>query len=225
VRYITHIFFSFLLIFSLQTKAQLLDSLKEIIKSRSTIDLRIESRYSFINNELANISGFRIGVGFKRKLRLGGGISWLSSDLSQNVYLPNESNVLTSTPKYLRLGYVCIYADFVFYKTQRWQLSIPVQTGVGYAWYQFNYRYDMHSGPKNIFFIYEPGVSTQFKITRWVGLGFDVNYRFVLKNNRYVVDQFSSPTYAPKILFWVDQLFYELFPKTGLTKKYGPAVW
>jgi hypothetical protein len=214
-----------LFVFFFKAGAQLIDSFKVIIKSKSSIDLRLESRYSFINNDLATISGIRIGAAFRRKLRYGGGISWLSSPLTEYVYKPNEYNVLTSTPKYLRLAYICIYADFVFYKTKRWQLSIPVQAGMGMAWYQFNYKYDLHSEPKNLFFIYEPGVSTQFKVTRWAGLGFDVNYRFVLKNNRNIVDQFSSPTYAPKLLFWIDQLFYELFPKTEITKKYGPAVW
>ncbi len=73
--------------------------------------------------------------------------------------------------------------------------------------------------------LYEPGISTHFKAFKWLGLGVDVGYRFALKNNYYVAAQFNSPTYAFKIMFWADQLFYDLFPKAKLTEKKGPAAW
>ena len=214
-----------LFIFFFKANAQLLDSLKVIIKSKSSIDLRLESRYSFIDNDFAGITGFRVGVSFRRKLRFGGGVSWLKSKIYQYEYLPNEYNVLVSTPKYLRLAYICLYADFVFYKTQRWQVSVPIQTGIGASWFQYEKAYNLNSSKKYILMLYEPGIATQFKIFKWFGLGVDVGYRFVLKNNKYVGERFNSPTYAFKILFWADQLYYDIFPKSKWTKKFGPAVW
>ncbi|HRD37405.1 MAG TPA: hypothetical protein PLC65_02130 [Bacteroidia bacterium] len=208
-----------------KSKAQLFDSLQQIIKSKASIDLRLESRYSFINNELAAINGIRIGASFRRKLRFGGGISWLKSDLYDDIYIPNSNGDLISNRKFLRLGYVCLYADVVFYKTKRWQVSVPIQTGLGLSWYQFNDSYNLNSQPKYFLWIYEPGISTHFKIFKWLGLGMDVNYRFTLKNNKNISEQFSSPTYALKFLFWADQLFYDLFPNSKITEKRGPAQW
>src|SRR5574343_453388 len=95
--------------------------------------------------------------------------------------------------RYLRLGYICLYADFVFHKTKRWQLSVPIQTGLGMSWFQYKDNYNLKSQPKYFLWIYEPGISTQFKIFRWAGIGIDVNYRFTLKNNKNIGDHFNSP--------------------------------
>lgn len=203
----------------------MIDSFKVIIKNRASIDLRIESHYSFIDNEIAGISGFRAGVSFRRKLRFGGGISWLKSEISQNQYIPNENGVLISTPKYLRLAYVALYADFVFYKTKRWQVSVPIQTGIGASWFQYQKPYNLGTSKKYLLLLYEPGISTHFKIFKWCGLGVDVGYRFAIKNGDYIEQRFNSPTYAFKILFWADQLYYDLFPNSKWSKKNGPAAW
>lgn len=202
-----------------------MDSFKVILKSRSSIDIRLESRYSFIDNELAGISGIRAGVSFRRKLRFGGGISWLKSDIFQNVYLPNESGIPVPKTKYLKLAYIALYADFVFYKTKRWQVSIPIQTGIGASWFQYQKAYNFSAGKKYLLALYEPGIATSFKIFKWFGLGADVGYRFALKNNKNVDYQYSYPTYAFKILFWADQLYYDIFPNSKLSKKFGPAIW
>ncbi len=226
MKYARHIIFFFVLfIFFFKANAQLLDSLKVIIKSKSSIDLRIESRYSFIDNELADISGIRIGVSFRRKLKFGGGISWLKSDLAETVFVPNENGILISTPKYLKLAYACLYADFVFYKTKRWQVSVPLQIGAGATWFQYEKGYHLNSTNKRLLLLYEPGISTQFKIFKWFGLGVGVCYRFAIKNNSAISERLSSPTYAFKVLFWADQLYYDLFPKSKLAKKRGPSSW
>jgi len=226
VRTVRFIFLTILVfLFCLKGKSQLLDTFKILLKSKSSLDLRLESRYSFINNNLASITGIRIGASFKRKLRLGGGISWLTSDIIHSNYTVSESNLIVYTPKYLKLAYLAFYADFVFYKTKRWQVSVPLQTGIGYTWFQDYYHRGLGNSNKYLFFIYEPGISTNFKVFKWCGFGVDVGYRFTLKNSAYVPERFSSPTYAFKVLFWADQLFYELFPENKITKKRGPAVW
>lgn len=226
MKYGKHILFAIaIFLFFFKAEAQILDSFKVILKSKSSIDLRLESRYSFIENEFAGISGIRIGASFKRKLRFGGGVSWLKSDIIESEYITNEYNVLVLTPKYLKMAYICVYTDVVFYKTKRWQLSVPIQAGIGASWFQYNKSYSFNTSNKRLLVLYEPGISTHFKIFKWFGLGADVGYRFVLKDNRHMKETFSSPTYAFKILFWADQLFFDLFPKSRLAQKKGPATW
>lgn len=195
------------------------------MKCKASVDLRLESRYSFINNELATINGIRIGASFKRKIRFGGGLSWLKSDIYENEYQPVELNQFMTVKRHLKLGYVCLYVDFVFYKTKRWQLSIPIQTGLGMSWFQYSEKYNLKTNPKYFLWIYEPGVSTHFKIFKFLGIGADINYRFTLKNNKNISEQFSSPTYAVKLMFWADQLFFDMFPKSKFALKKGPAAW
>ena len=208
------------------TKAQLLDTFRVLIHAKSSMDLRLESRYSFITHDPAIITGIRIGASFKRKLKMGIGVSWLKNDITQPGYVINELNKQDTVTKYLKLGYICYYLDFVFYKTKRWQLSVPIQAGTGMSWWQTSKRYNLGGDyNKSFLLLYEPGISTQFKLFPFLGVGVDCGYRFTLKNNKYVGDKLNSPTYAFKVLFWADQLFYELFPKHKFSKKRGPAHW
>lgn len=209
-----------------KTKAQFLDSLHQTFNSKSIIDARYESRWSFIRNELIAVSGVRLGVAYKRKLRIGGGISWLKTNWAENFYSTNINGETILEVKYLKFAYLCYYIDFVYYRTKRWQLSVPIQVGTGMSWYQKQKQYRFHiPEKKNLLLLYEPGITVQFKITRWLGAGTDVAFRFVLRNEKKIGQQLNSPTLSIKALFWPDQLFYVCAPNSKVTKRYGPAEW
>lgn len=207
-------------------RAQFLDSLHAVFNSKSNIDARIESRYSFIRNELISVTGVRLGVAYKRKLRIGGGISWLKTNKPYNFTYNDIPGVSISQTKYLKFAYICYYIDFVYYRTKRWQLSVPIQAGTGLSWFQSstNYYINKHD-KKNFLLLYEPGITAQYKIFRYLGIGSDVAFRFVLKNNKKIGEHLNSPTLSFKLLFWPDQLFYVLNPEGKITKRYGPAEW
>ena len=209
-----------------QLRAQFLDSLHQIFNSSSSIDARLESRWSFIRNEVITVTGVRLGVAYHRKLRIGGGLSWLQTNRPEIFREVNELGVEQDVTRYLKFGYLCYYIDFVYYRTKRWQLSVPIQLGTGMSWFQKEQVYHTNIKDKKYFLLlYEPGITVQFKIFRWLGLGGDVAFRFVMRNQKKIGEQLNSPTLSGKILFWPDQLFYELAPKNKLTKLYGPAEW
>lgn len=215
-----------MLIFSFQLRAQFLDSLHQIFNSSSSIDARLESRWSFIRNEVITVTGVRLGVAYHRKLRIGGGISWLQTNRTELFTQTNALGNSEEVNKYLKFGYLCYYIDFVYYRTKRWQLSVPIQLGTGMSWFQKEPQYHTQIKDKKYFLLlYEPGITMQFKIFRWFGLGGDFAFRFVMRNQKKIGEQLNSPTLSGKILFWPDQLFYELAPKNTLTKRYGPAEW
>lgn len=206
--------------------AQFLDSLHDIFNHKSSIDARLESRNSFIDNQIMSVTGVRLGVAFQRKLRIGGGVSWLKSDFKRDFYLQNELGKTDTISKFLKMGYLAYYIDFVFYKTKRWQLSVPIQAGTGFTWWKNDKNYLVREKEKKYFLVlYEPGITVQFKAFKWFGLGADVAYRFTLVNSKKIGEKLNSPTYSFKILVWFDQLYYELFPNSKFTKKKGPAVW
>jgi len=222
------VLFIFLFCFLVTTgKAQFLDSMNLMFRSHSSIDARLESRVSFYKNELINITGVRLGIAYKRKLRIGGGFSWVKSDYTSEFYEYNSDlSKIDTVSKYMKLGYLCYYIDFVFHRTKRWQLSVPIQAGTGLSWFQKEKAYRFHNhDPKYFLFLYEPGITVQFKVFRWVGLGADVAYRFTLKNQKKIGEKLNSPTYSIKVLFWPDQLFYQVLPNHKLSKRYGPAEW
>lgn len=210
----------------LLAKAQLIDSLREAFRHKYSIDARLESRNSFIDNQLISVSGVRLGLAFQRKFRLGLGVSWLKSDFKSTSSVIDPMGKPETIISYLKFVYLCYYVDFVFYKTKRWQLSVPIQAGTGSSWFQPKANYNVKTDTRKYFLLlYEPGITAQFKLTRWAGLGADVAYRFTLKNNKKISEKLNSPTYSFKILIWFDQLFYELFPKSQISKRYGPAYW
>lgn len=215
-----------IMICSIKLQAQFLDSLHQIFNSSSSIDARLESRWSFIRNEAITVTGVRLGVAYHRKLRIGGGLSWLQTYRTELFTETNAAGNPEDVKKYLKFGYICYYIDFVYYRTKRWQLSVPVQLGTGMSWFQKEPQYHAHITDKKYFLLlYEPGITMQFKIFRWLGLGGDFAFRFVMRNQKKIGEQLNSPTLSGKILFWPDQLFYELAPKNTLTKRYGPAEW
>ena len=228
------VFIFFLLLGSVFGKAQLLDTLRDFLKTKYSVDVRLESRASFIGNELTSISGVRAGLTFKRKLRIGGGLSWLKTNgynwLKTNVkkdfYNVNDFGKTDTISKYLKFVYLCHYIDFVFYKTKHWQLSVPIQIGTGLLWFQEKKNYSFgNKESKYLLFLYEPGITIQYKAFKWLGVGADVAYRFAVQNRKKTGEQLSSPSLTFKALFWFDYLFYELFPKHEITKRFGPAVW
>ena len=207
-------------------KAQFIDSLNYAFKHKYSIDARLESRTSFINHQFTSVTGVRLGVAFQRKLRIGGGISWLKTHVSNNFYSTNALGKTDTLTKFLKFVYFCYYIDFVFYKTKRWQLSVPIQLGTGSSWYQQTKSYSFgNNEEKHFLFLYEPGITVQFKLFKWLGGGADFAYRFAFQNSKKSNVHLNSPSLSFKALFWIDQLFYELFPKSELTKKYGPAYW
>lgn len=222
MRVITIIIF---LIISFTTKGQFLDTFKVFLKSRPSIDARLESRYSFLNNSPTKVSGVRLGLSFRRKLRVGIGYSWLDTDVKDAKLITDAFGNLRYTNEYLKFGYVCYYADFVFHKTKRWQLSVPIQVGTGMYWTQYNDGLKTIKSKQRLLLFYEPGITVQFKATRWCGLGLDVCARLALRNTKYVGEKLNSFVLAPKLLIWFDQIFYMTFPKSKITQKFGPAYW
>jgi hypothetical protein len=202
-----------------------MDSIPQILSGKFGIDARIESRNSFIDYQLVSITGLRAGLSFQRKLRFGVGLSWLDSDVISAVpavQLPGDTAL---RKRLIKLAYFCVYSDVVFHKTKRWQLSVPLQVGLGSSWLEDPSSDDPSKDqPSQLLLLYEPGISAQYKFFRWFGAGADIAYRFTVRNSA-VADRLSSPTYSFKVLVWFDQLFFVMFPKSFVTKRFGPAVW
>ncbi len=202
-----------------------MDSLGDLLRGKYSLDFRIESRNSLIDDQLVSRTGFRVGATFRRKLRLGVGVSWMNSLVLSTLQPPVIENDTIVHNLYVKLAYVCYYADVVFHKTKRWQLSVPLQFGTGMEWLEDPLKpSDERQQGKHFLLLYEPGITIQYKFYKWLGAGADVTYLFVFPNSK-TTTRLSSQTFTFKILFWFDQLFYDVFPNSKITKRFGPSFW
>lgn len=214
-----------LLLFNFSVKAQWMDTLSLLMHSKPNIDVRMETRISFYNHDYKKVTGVRLGLSFKRKLRLGIGYSWLDSDIKESLLITNSSGNKIFADNYLKFGYICYYADFVFHKTKHWQLSVPIQAGTGLYWTQYNDGSQTIKSSKKLLLIYEPGISVQYKILQWCGLGIDICGRLALRNTNLISNKLNSAVFGFKYMIWFDELFYVIAPKSKIAQKYGPATW
>lgn len=206
--------------------AQLFDSLNTALHGSKAIDFRFESRNSFINHDRIEVQSLKIGVTFGKRITFGGGYSWLKTPLyDKYTYTDTELHKDTVLNQRIRLNYICYYMDYIFYKSKRWQYSIPTQFGTGYMKFNWNYK-DINFQSKSFFFLYETGVTVKYKFFTWLGAGANVGYRFIVKNNKRITNKFNSPIYSIGVIIYWNQLALAVFPKNKLANKWlGPVEW
>lgn len=210
-----------------EVKAQWVDTLKTALRGRKSFDFRFESRNSFVDNERTEIQSLKFGITFGRKLSAGLGYSWLSTPVIQKIYVHDpELSKDTLINKSMKLNYVCTYVDFIFYKTKRWQYSVPMQFGIGGISFYHSYREIGYESQKRTILLYEPGVNVKYKIFSWLGIGANVGYRIVLKNNKYTGNKLNSPIYSAGVLIYWDKILVKLLPNNKkINEWFGSEEW
>ncbi|HEY1038872.1 MAG TPA: hypothetical protein VGF30_05665 [Bacteroidia bacterium] len=219
-------FIAFLLIAGI-ARAQFMDSLHVALNGSKTFDFRFESRNSFVDHDRVEVQSLKMGVTFGRKISVGGGYSWLKTKLYDKYsYYDSDLKSSVQVNRRVRLNYFCYYVDYIFYKSKRWQYNIPTQFGTGFARFEYTNKAAEKIEEKFLVFLYEPGVNVKFKIFTWLGLGGNVGYRIVFKNNKFLGKKLNSPIYSGGVIIYWDQLALALFPKNKLANKWlGPVEW
>lgn len=189
------------------------DSIQSSMDQKTKVTFRFNSRNSFITDRRARIFGFKLGVDFNNTLRMGGGFNILSSDLYREKIVMDSLGMPDTIASRLHFGYLAYYIEYVFYKTKRWEFSIPIQLGFGNSRFEHDYEGDKIIEHKKMVIVYEPAVSGQYRFFEWAGVGMDVGYRFMLLNNKAIQQNLNSPIYAFKLLIFIGPLYRSVFKK------------
>lgn len=181
-----------LLIYQHHADAQLLDSLRRYFSFKPSLDWDWDTRNTIITSRRARVSGYKIGLDFASKLKLGMGLNLLDS--YHPYQLKNASG--ESQTASLRMWYPCVYAEYVFHKRKKWTFTVPVQLGWGRAWYQ-NRAYKPSVRTKSgTIVLYEPCLSGEYRILPWLGLGAEGGFRIVLVKSKLIQERFTAPIYV-----------------------------
>jgi hypothetical protein len=113
-----------------------------------------------------------------------------------------------------------MYTQYYFYKTRYWEFSILPQVGIGNTYYRINQLGVNTETPRTRVVLYEPMMTGEYKILKWLGVGADLGFRFALKNRSIVKERFTAPMYSFHVDIYWSTLTRILFPDHPIVKKY-----
>ncbi|MBI3500956.1 MAG: hypothetical protein HY063_04100 [Bacteroidetes bacterium] len=208
--------------FSLFTSAQVEDSIRVAFHSKPKLIGGINTKNTFINGFRSPIYTAYAGLDFNHTVRIGAGLSWLHLSPYENgrdntpFYLTqtfsDTSGVHEVHPE-LQFRYINLFFEYVYFKSKKWQFSVPLQIGIGGSSYQYNYNGKKNSEDAHTILLYEPTVSGQYRIIKWFGVELDVGYRIMLVTNKNIKGKFDSPIYNAGIVIYWGELYRMVFPK------------
>ncbi|MCX7729119.1 MAG: hypothetical protein N2203_06590 [Bacteroidia bacterium] len=203
----------------------MMDTLYFHLKQKPGVDFNFETRNSLLLNDNVKFTGVKIGLRFGKKFRTGISYNWLRTKTYNSVKYFYD-NLDDTTRGYFKMGYWSIYMKFVYHKTKRWEYSVPLQFGWGSSWIQEqkNLSFKNQMFKRNML-VYEPTVSIQYKLLKFLALSTNLGYRFVWHHDKKLLSQLNGPIYVFNISFLFDQFFFEAFPESAITQKFGPAEW
>lgn len=210
------IVFCFICFFTSLKSQPALDTIKYSLLQKPVLFGKFGTRNSFINNNRAEILGVQLGLNYGNYTRFGIGYNQLyssSSAFDKQFYFANSNNKTDTVNAKLKLWYFSVFAEYIYYQNNKWKYSIPLQLGVGQGYYQYNLNNEKNRIDENLLFVYEPAVSVEYKIVKWVGVGVDIGFRFIITNYKQLNEKLNSPTYAFKLVIYYNEIYKSLMRK------------
>lgn len=189
-------------------QSEFTDSIRAAFQHKPKPDFRLDGRNSFITNRFARIFGIKAGLNFNNTVRIGLGYNRLTSDRFKEVthrYSDGSEEIIQAK---LKFAYLSPYFEYAFYRTPKWEISIPVLVGFGRALYRYDDRGGTtHQTPWKFLLMYEPYMICQYRITPWFGAGLGVGYRLMIIGNSATEENFNSPIYVVKFNLYLGEIY------------------
>lgn len=202
--YVLHIF---LLLMHFDARAQ-------FYKEKPTLIFSFEKRNSFVQDATADLNGIKLGVDFDNKVKITLARYKLVADIVEQKTVKTNAGKDTTVRANLQMLYVAPGAEYVIYKDDVWQVSVPVEVGFGKSYFEY---FVQRSERKKILdqsiLLIEPGISGHYKLVKWIGLGFGAGYRSMLQNNKEVDTRMSSFTFSLGIKIFFSEVYKSVFPR------------
>lgn len=182
------------------------EELRNALKKKPRLEFRLDSRNTFISQDGVRVFGLKLGLSFDNKLTFGLGYNELLSKVKREATYGGEMHDV-------RLGYSYIspYVDFIFYRDDRWELSIPVQIGLGETYYAALIDEKDITFARGFVLSYEPAITFQYKFLSYFGAGAGVGYRLMVIRNPAIKEDFTSPVYLFKFKIYFQDIYQDIF--------------
>ncbi len=204
-----------LLFCSLAARAQpTMDTIKYCLTQKPKPFVKLDSRNSFVDNNIVNIFGIVGGLNYDKRLRFGIGYNQLYNPpktFTQQVEYLNALGKPYFIATGLRFYYFSIAIEYSFYQTKHWMISMPLQIGLGKTYYQYEFNNIQTKIDDHIGFTYEPAISIDYKIVKWVGVKTDFGYRFFATTSKKLNNKLNSPTITFGLLIYYSEIYKSIF--------------
>lgn len=207
---IFQLYFFIALFFCVHTSdAQSFESqIRHAVHQKPKFDFHLDSRGAFINQSSVRVFGFKLGLEYDHKLTFGLGYNQLISKVKNKIVDKGMERDVQ-----LKYFYFSPFISYIFYRDEKWELSIPVQFGFGSSSYQFNLENMKVNIFKAFVLSYEPAITFQYRFLRYFGAGAGVGYRLMIVPNKKIEEQFTSPVYLFKFKVYFQDLYQDVFNK------------
>ncbi len=196
-----------------EVSAQVVDSIRDSFHKKPKLIGGINAKNTFINGFRSPIYTASVGLDFNHTVRVGLGLSLLQ--------VSSYENGRDNTPFYtisgidtmkLQFRYINLFFEYIYFKSKKWQFSVPLQVGIGGSSYKYNFNGEKITEDRHTILLYEPTVSGQYKIIKWFGVKLDVGYRIMLISNKNIGGKFNSPIYNAGVIIYWGELYRMVFP-------------
>jgi hypothetical protein len=192
-----YIVFIIVILFAHSVKGQLFDSIQTAFKHSPKLDARLSAHNAFVSNSYIKVNGVKLGLNYNKIVKIGIGYSWMQ---------PYETTI-NNVRQFLHLNYGLVYIDYTFYQSKNWEMSIPLQLGLGVMSYRDENRIILGT---DAIFLYEPTMAFDYNFLRYFSAGVGYGYRLGVKSRILIKEQFSSPIYTIRFKVKLGSIFSDI---------------
>ncbi len=185
----------------------IVDSVKLSLQAKPKLTFNLSSRNAVITNEFAKMRSVFVGANYADRTRLGLSFNWLALGYQREYPIINQDTITDLVNRDLRMFYIAPHAEYMFYKTAHWEMTIPVQLGLGYSYFKHEYNNETFTQDGGLVALYEPAMTVTYRFLKYFGVGGGIGVRLMLKNNRNINERFTAPFY----MYWFKIYFGDVF--------------
>ncbi len=183
---------------------------------------KLDNRFSFAQEQLISIYGFRTGFRLFKKHEIGIALNWLGS---KNVYniknMSTDNNSFGTLTNAEKLQGTFFYKYFGFFyepilhKKNKWAINLPLQFGGGKAGVDITNRETgvFIDRKEASFLLFEPALTAEYKFSKYLGVGFGGGYRFAFSEQKIVKDNLTKPVFILKLKIYLADIFRDVFKR------------
>jgi hypothetical protein len=201
-------------------------------RNKPSFFINLDRTSSFVAGKSATTNELRLGLDFKKKVRLGIGVASLVSDVVVPKNIVTESGTDSSLNAKLSLTYLTLSSEYTLYDSKRWQVTTPMVFGMGSAYFTYYEWKGSEIITKKLdeggVVLLSPSVIVTYRILRWFGISGGIGYRVMIRNNQRIGEEFNSPIYVVRLRIFMGEIYKSVFPR-GITGKrsepYSNEYW